>query len=90
MGKRFVIPEQKLSPLPEFSHIKCCGRCPSNRPFDLLDPEAQDALKYGWEEYMRDFPCAWRPEGICKGQAVHRHRFSPEAPGEKGGRDEAK
>ncbi len=71
-----IIPAPTIRPEPKITHIKCCKHCPSDRPFEELDPEAQDSLKYGWEEYLRDFPCAWRPEAMCKGHAVSKYKFN--------------
>ena len=63
---------------PNFTNIKCCKPCPSNVPFERLDQEAKDSYLGGWEEYMRDFKCAFRKDGMCKGHAVNRLKYKPD------------
>lgn len=68
----------KVSDAPKdqiFTNINCCGPCPSNRPFNELDPEAQDSYLGNLQEYMRDFKCAFRGDGNCKGHALNRLKY---------------
>ena len=66
-------------------HKNYCAKCPSNRNvFPEPDPESKDiaSLPDG-EKQMHVFPCAWRPNKLCKGvceeldynEAIHGQRL---------------
>lgn len=50
-------------------HKNYCPNCPSNRAvFPDSDPEAKEIEGYpDGERQMFVFPCAWRPNKLCKG-----------------------
>lgn len=48
-------------------HNECCAHCPSRPGFEP-DPETQDYMRMPKSLRMKTrFPCAWRPEKLCKG-----------------------
>lgn len=65
---RFRIPKpEDPGPRPREIHRHPCARCPSaHYP---PDPQALDYLTAPREVQLREgiFPCAWRPEKLCKG-----------------------
>lgn len=69
MSRIRVLPPVK--PRPTLVHEDACERCPSTHYPN--DPEA-DAVKEAVSAGLVDkrhyvFPCAWRPDKICKGIA---------------------